>query len=488
MAAALQRLEAIVAAAACPICGAPIETPLILGTCGHSFCSSCIRQSLRFQELERGRACCPSCRAPCDSSNLLSNTTLREVMPLLHTALEAARQQAAVPDTATRRRHTRSVAAKAQVQGNHGTVAAGKDLLTAASGSCDASTEQAGASSTIGDSSSSHGDASLTTGSSQSPPRQPRQRKRARCQGGEPAAAAAKAAAPDVPTGFVACPVCSRSVPRFYILEHVDSCLASGGATEQPTAGGSNSRLGSAARPAAPSAAAAAAGSVFKPLAVPAKLVPSLTSEKALRAACKRYGLPLEGRKKDLLERYNTLRLLVEVANDKQEGITYERLAKRVVQQQRQDAASKMLSGGCRQSAAHAQGSAQLQAAGVKLGGTQHAQGACAAPPGADEPLNAGEVPFGASYAQLVAATRSRDAARRAQRVASAAAEPAPRAASAAPAEPVQLPPSGEEEEGQAAEAVAATAADPSPAASWDDGSEALWGDELPLSQVQEPV
>jgi hypothetical protein len=37
---------------------------------------------------------------------------------------------------------------------------------------------------------------------------------------------------------------------------------------------------------------------VFKPLAVPAKLVPSLTSEKALRAACKRYGLPLEGRKK----------------------------------------------------------------------------------------------------------------------------------------------------------------------------------------------
>lgn len=171
-----------------------------------------------------------------------------------------------------------------------------------------------------------------------------------------------------------------------------------------------------------------------------------------------------------------------------QEGITYERLAKRVVQQQRQDAASKMLSGGCRQSAVHVQGSAQLQAAGVKPGGTQHAQGACAAPPGADEPLNAGEVPFGASYAQLVAATRSRDAARRAQRAASAAAEPAPRVASAAPAEPVQLPPFGEEEEGQAAEAVAATAADPSPEASWDDGSEALWGDELPLSQVQEAV
>ena len=73
------------------------------------------------------------------------------------------------------------------------------------------------------------------------------------------------------------------------------------------------------------------------------QVVPTLVSEKALRSLLQRFGLPFDGRKAELLERYNALRLEVEVANDRRERTTYARLVRRVVAAERGKAASAFL-------------------------------------------------------------------------------------------------------------------------------------------------
>ena len=164
--------------------------------------------------------------------------------------------------------------------------------------------------------------------------------------------------------------LCSKSVPSFYINSHIDQCLAGGGeqAGAAAAAGGpSNSRAaaggggGGGARKQQP-------GGPFQPLALPAKLVPSLATEKSVRQLLRKYSMPTDGKKKvrgamrelwdgpqrllhnkrrvsttqnsppsvhlgiasaklhhvgppqELLERYSKLRLAVEMANDKQVG------------------------------------------------------------------------------------------------------------------------------------------------------------------------
>ncbi|GAB4819882.1 hypothetical protein N2152v2_006928 [Parachlorella kessleri] len=204
----------------------------------------------------------------------------------------------------------------------------------------------------------------------------------------------AQEAPPKTPQGFVRCPVCNKTVPGFYINSHVDDCLKGGGAATQPTqptgkqrpqqqqqpqplvgkpSGGL--RGGAAAAGAAangvtapaqrhkgqpPSGAAAAAADPlaglhprqqghpqqqqeeeeFVPLLVPAKLVPSLVTDKTLRGFLQKYGLPTDGKKKDMMERYNALRLAVETANDRHERVTYQQLSSRVVRQERQRASA----------------------------------------------------------------------------------------------------------------------------------------------------
>lgn len=78
-------------------------------------------------------------------------------------------------------------------------------------------------------------------------------------------------------------------------------------------------------------------------LTVPPRLVPTLISEKSLRAALRKYGLPSEGRKSELLERYNRMRLAVETANDKGEAVSYAKLAHKVMAQERQRAVASLL-------------------------------------------------------------------------------------------------------------------------------------------------
>lgn len=147
---------------------------------------------------------------------------------------------------------------------------------------------------------------------------------------------------PPAPQNFVRCPICQKTVPGFYINSHVDAHLepqagpsttkrkqkeqqqqpsqpgtggrgkslplsqarASGGAaaaalprSSKAPAGATNSTGPS--RQQQPSAAAAAAPEeLFVPLAVPAKLVPNLASDKLLKGILAKYGLPADGKKK----------------------------------------------------------------------------------------------------------------------------------------------------------------------------------------------
>jgi len=82
----------------------------------------------------------------------------------------------------------------------------------------------------------------------------------------------------------------------------------------------------------------------FDALAVPPKLVAALVTDKQLRAMLKRYGLASDGKKADLLERYNRFRLAVETANDREERTSYERLAFRLAGQEKRKAAASLLS------------------------------------------------------------------------------------------------------------------------------------------------
>ena len=250
-------------------------------------------------------------------------------------------------------RMTRSAAAQASTHTAPAAAAACEEIdLLQDSSESDASSER----SSEGD----DDDWSDGGASSPSPKRRrgaaPRPRSSIAQRGGAAAAAAAATAAPppvdDTPPGFVRCPVCSKTVPGFYINSHVDQCLAGTASDAPAAAGGHEQQQRRQQQQAGP----------FEPLAVPAKLVPSLATEKSLRQLMKRYSLPTEGKKKvghgagragrqvplvldvaaaaaswllgaqtncvlclaiaarlqELLERYSKMRLAVEMANDKQ--------------------------------------------------------------------------------------------------------------------------------------------------------------------------
>ena len=237
--------------------------------------------------------------------------------------------------------------------------------------------------------------------------------------------------------GFVDCPICSKSVPSFYINSHVDQCLgASGGA-----GGGSNGAAGapqdndtmddpssskahhhhhhhnnnnsSKQQPplstknknknntthkhplTAPSTAIPQGP--FIPLSAPSRLVPSLATEKTIRAALKKYNLPTEGKKTDLLDRYDQFRLTVATANDRQERTTYNKLAQRVVAQEKKKAAANLLSGKNLGSSGGG-GSVLL---GITGGGVR-----------SDDGMSL----VGCGFKELIAVTKARDAVRRAAR------------------------------------------------------------------------
>ena len=122
------------------------------------------------------------------------------------------------------------------------------------------------------------------------------------------------------PKSFLRCPICRKHVPDFYINSHVDQCLNNPQAAEL--------RMHTQQAEAGPSRQHHAH---FVPLVVPPKLVPTLVSEKSLRQMLRKYDVSAEGKKPELLEKYNKLRIEVELANDRQEKTTYSRLAKNML-------------------------------------------------------------------------------------------------------------------------------------------------------------
>lgn len=254
------------------------------------------------------------------------------------------------------------------------------------------------------------------------------------------------------------CPICAKSVPSFYINSHVDKCLSSGGtAGTAPPQQADNSKPSTSSAAAAKTAenigslhaqnqpssrnnpslnhqaslAAARSGPLrpppksnlgpFVPLAAPPRIVPTLASEKSIRTSLKKYGLPSDGKKAELLERYNQFRLAVATANDRQEHTSFARLAQRVVAQERQRAAAALLGGGIGKVTGGAAGGRAGSIAGIRAamaGGNAGKSGRSGVGSGAGD----GIILMGCSFKELIAVTKARDAARRAARSASATA------------------------------------------------------------------
>lgn len=80
----------------CTVCSQLLYNPVTL-SCGHSYCSRCLRTALRYQ------SACPSCRVPCYYSGKLPvNISLRSVL-----------EEALPFETAERRKETEAEEAAA---------------------------------------------------------------------------------------------------------------------------------------------------------------------------------------------------------------------------------------------------------------------------------------------------------------------------------------------------------------------------------------
>jgi len=157
-----------------------------------------------------------------------------------------------------------------------------------------------------------------------------------------------------VPKNFVQCPICSKTVPEFYINSHVDSCLRRSQNGDMPspsqppplptsrlgpgpgvvgchTYNDNNNNNNSNGKEADISISSGNPENSFQPLPVPPKLAPALATDKSLRGMLKKYSLPVEGKKPELLDRYNKFRLAVELANDRGEPTSYDRLVKKAM-------------------------------------------------------------------------------------------------------------------------------------------------------------
>ncbi|CEG41612.1 e3 ubiquitin ligase [Plasmopara halstedii] len=84
----------------CQICGDYFHGPVLL-PCSHTFCSACVR---RFLQSKGAHGCCPSCKHPCTSRDLVPNRALEQVTLLFETSkpeLLRRLQCTTVPSSAT---------------------------------------------------------------------------------------------------------------------------------------------------------------------------------------------------------------------------------------------------------------------------------------------------------------------------------------------------------------------------------------------------
>lgn len=275
---------------ACGICSDVFDTPLLLRTCGHSFCAACIRQNIEFQEKNGNTAYCPTCRMSCDARDLIGNVVLRGVVEKYLNLLQWCKEQ-----KDTQHHQKKDTRHQANDRGKHTVdemyVISDNDEDEDVSGDACSSGEEY-------DPVQDHSSRVL------------KQQKRQK---------------PSPPTGptigtssFVECPVCGKNIHHLHMNGHIDACL------------NSNPRVGEGEKPA------------WTPLEVPSKIIGTLANDKTIKAALRKYGIPCEGKKSELIDRYNRFRTEVEIANDKQETTTYERIVFRIAKQETYKAAASL--------------------------------------------------------------------------------------------------------------------------------------------------
>ncbi|KAE8902801.1 hypothetical protein PF005_g14317 [Phytophthora fragariae] len=92
----------------CQICGDFFHGPVLL-PCSHTFCSSCVR---RFLQSKGTSACCPQCKQPCSSRDLVPNRALEQVALLFEKSkpelLKRLQGSVSAPSSATSTPNTES--------------------------------------------------------------------------------------------------------------------------------------------------------------------------------------------------------------------------------------------------------------------------------------------------------------------------------------------------------------------------------------------
>ncbi|POM80559.1 E3 ubiquitin ligase, partial [Phytophthora palmivora] len=99
----------------CQICGDFFHGPVLL-PCSHTFCSACVR---RFLQSKGAHGCCPSCKQPCASRDLVPNRALEQVALLFEKSkpeLLKRLQGTTVPSSATSTPNTESKRTKRSKQ------------------------------------------------------------------------------------------------------------------------------------------------------------------------------------------------------------------------------------------------------------------------------------------------------------------------------------------------------------------------------------
>lgn len=279
-------LKSLDVSLACGICSEVFDTPLLIRTCGHSFCAACIRQNIDFQEKNGNTAYCPTCRVSCDARDLIANVVLRDVVEKYSNIVKWCHEQ----------EEEQACMRERQSAG-----------------------DKNGALCVISDDEEMYQDVQIVESESYSSgeeydPKKERHGKRKVTK-------TQQSCPPSGPTigtsSFLECPICGKSVHHLSMNGHIDQCL-----NKEPHKESSK-----------PS---------WKPLEVPSKIIGTLANDKTIKAALKKYGIPCEGKKSELMDRYNRFRTEVEIANDKHEATTYERIVFRIAKQEKYKAAASL--------------------------------------------------------------------------------------------------------------------------------------------------
>ncbi len=298
----LKRLDVSLA---CGICSDVFDTPLLIRTCGHSFCAACIRQSIEFQEKKGTMAYCPTCRVGCDARDLVGNVALRGVVEKYLNLLEWCKvqeEEQAKQREEEHAKHAREAAQQKTIK--HRIDTHDKLCVISVEGSEDVY------------SSGEEYDPKKEAGMSLSHPRKKNKMTMDGRGGGHTAIKGEQSCPPAIGTSsFLECPVCGKNVHRLHMNGHIDACLVAKPQEKKPA---------------------------WKPLEVPSKIIGTLANDKTIKNALRKYGLPCEGKKPELIDRYNRFRTEVEIANDKQEVTTYEKIVFRIAKQESYKAAASL--------------------------------------------------------------------------------------------------------------------------------------------------